>query len=237
MRVQSRIRLLKYAVKSAILGHTPRVYWFARQVIKGHHEPELALLPQLADPERAAFDIGAHFGMWTSALLPHFREVHAFEPIPRLARVLRSGVGGRARVHEVALSDHAGTTTLRAPRAGLGRSTVEPRNDLEGMSDPTQPVDVFDVRTMRLDDMGLPDPAFIKIDVEGHELAVVEGGKELIARARPTMLIELVDCQNPGYEAAIIERLEGMGFHATRLPGSRNVIFRPDGAPPLTTAR
>lgn len=237
MRVKSRIRLLKYAVKSAILGHTPRVYWLARQVIKGHHEPEIALIPQLADQGRVAFDIGAHFGMWTYAMLPHFREVHAFEPIPRLAKVLRSGAGHRAHVHEVALSDHAGTTALRVPRAGLGRSTVEPRNDLGGMSDPTQPVDVFDVRTMRLDDMALPDPAFIKIDVEGHELAVVEGGKDLIARARPTLLIELIDRQNPGYEAAIIARLEGMGFDATRLPGSRNVIFRPRGAAPLKPAR
>lgn len=234
MRFQSRLRLLKYAVKSAILSRTPRAYWMARQVVKGHHEPELALLAQLADHNRAGFDIGAHFGMWTSAMLPHFREVHAFEPIPRLAKVLRAGVGKRAHVHEVALSDTAGTTTLRVPRAGLGRSTVEPKNDLHGMSDPTQPVDVFDVRTMRLDDLHLPDPAFIKIDVEGHELAVIEGGKELIARAKPTLLVELIDRQNPGYAAALTTRLEAMGYEATRLPDSRNVVFLPPGARPLT---
>lgn len=233
MRLPSRLRLLKYALKSAILARRPDLYWRARRAIKGHHEPELELLPHFADPLRAAFDIGAHFGMWSSAMLPHFGSVHAFEPIPRLARVLQKGVGKRATVHPIAVSDKAGTMSLRCPRAGLGRSTIEPNNDLAGMSDPTQPIDTFEVRVAKLDDLNLPDPAFVKIDVEGHELCVIDGMRGLIERAHPTLLIELVDRLNPGYAEALTTRLEHMGYRATRLGDSRNVIFLPPGAPSI----
>ncbi|MEV9612698.1 FkbM family methyltransferase, partial [Klebsiella pneumoniae] len=46
------------------------------------------------------------------------------------------------------------------------------------------------VPTVRLDDYDKRRVGFIKIDVEGHEVAAVEGGLELIARDRPTILVE-----------------------------------------------
>lgn len=51
------------------------------------------------------------------------------------------------------------------------------------------------VRTIPLDkllDIGIKDtPALIKIDVEGAEYLVIDGGKELIKKSKPTLFIEI----------------------------------------------
>jgi len=228
MRPSSRLLLAKYALKSAILSRRPELYWRTRRLFLRHHEPEIALVSRFADPARAAFDIGAHFGIWTDAMRPHFREVHAFEPVPRLARVLRAGLTRRGvTVHEVACSDASGTTTLRAPRAGLGRSTIEQNNRLEGMKDPTQRIDTFEVPTVRLDDLALPDPAFVKIDVEGHELAVLRGAERLLKRARPALLLELVESVNPGHTAEVDKFLDESGYARSPLATGLNALYLP----------
>ena len=47
------------------------------------------------------------------------------------------------------------------------------------------------VATRRLDDFNLVGIGFVKIDVEGHEFAVLEGATELLDSQRPTVLIEV----------------------------------------------
>jgi FkbM family methyltransferase len=127
----------------------------------------------------------------------------------------------------VAVSNRNGRTTLRAPVIGWGRSTVEPQNTLAGLRDESAAVREIDVPMVRLDDMDLPDPAFIKIDVEGHELAVLEGAQALLARARPVLMMEMEDRHAPGTRAVILDLLAGLGYTCLRLPGSENRLFLP----------
>jgi hypothetical protein len=42
-----------------------------------------------------------------------------------------------------------------------------------------------------LDDFGFQECSFLKIDVEGHEVEVLQGAIETIARTRPRILIEV----------------------------------------------
>lgn len=228
MRFASYVLLAKYALKSALLARMPLTYYRVRGFLGLKVERELRLVACFADPSRPAFDVGTHFGVWSAAMVPHFSAVHAFEAMPRLAEMLRRGHrGGRVIVHEVAVSDSNGRTTLRAPVIGWGRSTVEPQNRLAGLRDESSPVREIDVTMARLDDMNLPDPAFIKIDVEGHELAVLEGARALLARARPVLVMEMEDRHAPGKRAAILEFLTRLGYTCLRLPGSENRIFLP----------
>jgi hypothetical protein len=82
--------------------------------------------------------------------------------------------------------------------------------------------------------------SFVKIDVEGHELAVVKGGMQLIERERPVLVIESEERHHSGAPGEIMQLLIGLGFRALELrdgrltevrsPGerqSRNLVFVP----------
>ena len=49
----------------------------------------------------------------------------------------------------------------------------------------------MEIELRRLDDQGHGGVGFIKIDVEGHELAVIQGARRLLERDRPTLLVEI----------------------------------------------
>lgn len=48
-----------------------------------------------------------------------------------------------------------------------------------------------EVQSYRLDDLSISDVGFIKIDVEGYELEVLQGAKKTIASSRPNLIVEI----------------------------------------------
>ena len=225
MQLKSYLRLAKYAAKSRVLSLSPAVYWRARKLLKGHGEPELKLVPVLCRKDSTAVDIGAHFGMYSYWMREHSAEVHAFEPVPRLAKVLAAGHrrDGRVSVHEGALSATTGEATLRAPIAGLGRSTIEVSNALEGMKDPTVTIDERSVTTWTLDEFELQRVALIKIDVEGHEESALQGALATLAKWRPALIVELEERHNPGCIERVTQLLAPLGYERYQFDGRRLV--------------
>jgi hypothetical protein len=65
----------------------------------------------------------------------------------------------------------------------------------------------------RLDDYGLHRVGCLKIDVEGHEEAVLEGARETLRTSRPNVIVELQEDRNPGRIAAVQKRLEALELH------------------------
>src|SRR6185295_16151644 len=70
----------------------------------------------------------------------------------------------------------------------------------------------LEVETRRLDEFAIANCSFIKIDVEGHEEAVLDGAPALIAAQRPVLMIELVEAFNPGVVARLAERYTAMSY-------------------------
>ena len=85
-------------------------------------EPELRILREFVPVGCMAIDVGANRGYYSWALSGVGATVEAFEPNPVLARFARTKLGRRARLHEVALSDHEGVATLYVPRRASGSS-------------------------------------------------------------------------------------------------------------------
>ena len=177
-------------------------------------EPEMRLLPALCDPAKPSVDIGANEGGYAWHMRRLSRGLHVFEPLPELARRLSNGfaLDRRVAVHQVALSDRVGTVQLRVPiqgdRANTGLATIEPGNDLHGAG-----LQQFDVPMRTLDSYALQNIGFIKIDVEGHELAVLRGATGLIEASHPAFLIEAQDLHRADAVTSITSFLEGFGYH------------------------
>jgi FkbM family methyltransferase len=159
----------------------------ARELRRG--EPELRLLPELVDPARAAIDVGANRGVWTHQLAALCPKVYAFEPNPKMFAILDAAKPANAEVRPIGLSDRTGVASLNVPRSRRGYSNQHASLEMNWSSGQT--FGVVEIATARLDDLDLEPCGFIKIDVEGHEAAVVAGALDLIARDRPTLLIEL----------------------------------------------
>jgi FkbM family methyltransferase len=179
--------------------------------------PELHLLRLLSDPSRLSVDVGANCGQYAAFLARHSKACIAFEPNPELARRIEETYGtSGVRVHACALSDKDQDVTLSIPVVnGVEHSalaTIESDNRVGDL--PTRTVAV---RCRRLDDFGLEPVGVVKIDAEGHELAVLHGARGLIERDRPSFLIEAEERHKPGSVNAICHFLGRRSYRAFML--------------------
>jgi FkbM family methyltransferase len=189
-----------------------------RRLSRANYEREMELLDLLCDRNRPGIDIGAKIGMYTYRIRAHSSEVIAFEPIPMFNRILRTVFEGkRGRIEPYAVSDRRGTAKLLLPYGHdgtpkFGRSTIDPSNRFDPQVIARN--DEIEVETRRIDDYNLADAGFIKIDVEGHELAVLAGAEATLARHTPNLLIECNEEHQPDAVKRLGEWLDGHGYTA-----------------------
>ena len=188
---------------------------YARRIrLWTQNEPELCILPALCSRDRLSLDIGAHQGLYVWHLLPISKRVVAFEPLPQMSKILRSRYAGRVRLEQVILSDQEGKGELRHPKDRYGLATVEESNSLSISTG--RVIERIAAPMKTLDSFALHDVGFLKIDVEGHEEAVLRGGIDMIARERPNLLIEVEERHSPQSLTrirALLERLAYSGYY------------------------
>jgi hypothetical protein len=81
----------------------------------------------------------------------------------------------------------------------------------------------FEVQQFKLDDFNLGDIDYIKIDVDGYELNVLNGAKETINKYKPILVIE----QENGEDSAINFCVNNFNYEIVDWDEShRNVIMR-----------
>jgi FkbM family methyltransferase len=162
----------------------PARYLYHR--IRGTLERELSLLGQLVPRGHTAIDIGANWGCYTYYLSKFCRSVEAFEPIPECAKGIQAFRGRNITVHAVALSSATGERELYVPSYNGA-----PNWGYATFKKVLCPAVTLVVPVRTLDEYNFKDVAFLKIDVEGHELAVLEGAANTINRERPVILVEI----------------------------------------------
>jgi FkbM family methyltransferase len=134
-------------------------------------------------------DVGAYVGLYALAAAPRAGRVLAFEPNAaaraRLERNVTLNGAANVVVDGRALSDSAGARKLWVG-GDTAWSTLR-----EGWLAGSEPVEV-EATTLdsEVDRLGL-EPAFVKVDVEGHEVDVLRGGAATIAAKRPVVLCEV----------------------------------------------
>jgi FkbM family methyltransferase len=168
----------------------------------------MKLLPYLCDRNKVSVDIGACLGIYTMGMLCHSKSCVTFEVRPQQAAGLEKmfrEMQAPVTVHSAALSDSTGSLQLRVCCSDFGRSTVS-GHELPGA------VDTITVESHRLDDYNLTNVGCIKIDVEGHEEAVLEGAQKTLAASLPNILVELDDNRDPGRIDSVRRRLAALKY-------------------------
>jgi len=198
-----------WLLKTEVIRGYPQVY--LRLLIReiGYPDPELRLLSSLCEKTKCSVDIGAYMGDYAFHMLRYSEHCHVFEPRQKAIQKIRERLEGTSlplTLHKVALSDSGGEMSLRIPQCA-GRSTLETSNPLENLDEYRTTVPV-----RCLDDYELGEVGCIKIDVEGHEEAVIRGGIDTIRRDRPSLIIEAEERHNSGVVGKLDSLLGKNGY-------------------------
>lgn len=182
-------------------------------------EQEYERLAEFVSPGDWVLDIGANVGIYSarlSELVGPEGRVFAFEPIPDTFELLAANAQHfpfpNATLLNVAASDTASLARMNIPHwdAG-GQNYYEAHIVANG--------DGTSIFTLPVDALHVPQPVqLVKIDTEGHELAVLRGMTELLARDHPTLIVEA----NSG---EVVDFLAKFGYESQRDPNSANYVF------------
>ena len=165
------------------------------------HEAEitgLALFPPGHWPHlRWVVDVGANVGQWSNALLDLIspEKLIMIEPGPDSFAKLTEKFGAKANIelHNVAIGETDGVTTLRVTRDSTGASVLPPRAEMRELIGGNWTVENEVQCPMRkLDTLlaGLPEISLLKIDVQGYEKEALAGATEILRKTK-FLLIEL----------------------------------------------
>jgi FkbM family methyltransferase len=150
----------------------------------------LDMLPPWVDPRVGlVVDLGANEGEWTASALRVFPglEILAVEPGWEPLGVLQPRFADRPNVTIVphAVAAVAGTATFHRTESSVFASLLPPRNSLSDLypESPVAVTETIEVPTQSLDELvGERPVSVLKLDVQGGELAVLEGGGRTLER-------------------------------------------------------
>lgn len=171
-------------------------------------------LMRLASPGDHAIDVGANIGYMSLVLaraVGKTGRVTAFEPHPEIFADLQANVAASVvEPVQAAVSAEPGMATLNVPAEfgfNRGVATIE---EVGGQAA------AIDVRKVTLD--GVVGAAgrigVLKIDVEGHELSVLQGAKGLLEERRITHIV--FEEHHPA-DSVVIVHLRGAGYDVLRI--------------------
>lgn len=202
-------------------------------LVTGRIDPKLDawISAAVAGKDGVFIDAGANVGYFSLLALSKMRSgtAHAFEIDPRTLRCLkltksRGGLDNLV-VHDCGLGAANGFAGLN-PEKELGWTHVNFNSD-GGPRFAIRPLDDFS------GEFAGKKVIAMKIDVEGMELAVVRGGRGILAEHRPLVVSEAIDVNMARYGASVRELVEFMaslGYASRRLEGTDDptLVFTPD---------
>lgn len=177
------------------------LYW---KGIDSYEHITIHLFPRLLKHTRVFFDIGANTGIYTliAGSQDHEIEVHAFEPVDiayvPLTKSININKFRKVYANQIALSNFDGTSEFNLQKTvdstiPLGSSLRKDMGDSANMR-------IIKVKTQKLDtyvhENNISRIDLMKVDTEGTEDKVFEGGEKTINEHRPVILCEVLSNTN-----------------------------------------
>ena len=192
------------------------------RAIKHNYEPEIKLVKEFVVKGTDGLDIGVYQGIYSYEISKYAKTVHAFEFNPIIYPFLNRNIYkiiNNIKLYNFGLSNKNGKTILRIPIRNklakeenyeeffeMGRATIHDKNEFSEFR-------TFSVNVKKLDDFRFENPiSFIKIDVEGHELEVIEGAIATINRNKPILLVEIEERYSKRKVIDTIKFVNALGY-------------------------
>ena len=143
---------------------------------------------------RVCLDIGSNIGQWTRPLSKKFESVICFEPNPNF--------------RECFVKNITEANVILWPY-GLSDTEHKAKQDFNSTQLRNKDGNI-DCRT--LDSFGLTNVDFVKIDVDGFEVPLLNGAKETLSRNNPVINIEMKRDKRSGVVTKCESILKGLGY-------------------------
>jgi FkbM family methyltransferase len=139
-------------------------------------------------------DIGSNVGQWTRPLKQRFKKVDCFEPNPMFRECFTRNIPlDNVQLHPYGLSDRPHTASQ------VFNQTV--------LKD-----DPGDIECRTLDSYNFTDIDFIKIDVDGFEIPLLEGARKTLQTNSAVINIEMKTDKRPSIVARAVTILQSVGY-------------------------
>jgi FkbM family methyltransferase len=167
------------------------------------------------------YDIGAFHGLFTLLFAQTARQVISYEPsaenYARLAGNVELNRLHHVTLRNVGLGDNRETATMLSSRLLPGAAHI----GAEATGGSKMRSERVSITTLDEDirEMNFPPPGFIKIDVEGAELAVLSGARNTLLASRPQLFLEIHGATLESKQenvAAVVGYLHEMGYQHMR---------------------
>jgi len=218
-------------IRVAVMLFRDASWILASEEIESEIRRAFTLVLDLLQPS-VFWDVGANIGFYSWFVRNHasIRQVVMFDPDPTnfelLTRTIHNNRISNCRVMNLALADQSGEASFLLDLASGATGSLEAisqRGNESSLHHAYEMSDSITCRTATIEGLiaeGVPPPDFMKIDVEGAEHLVLEGGRTYIAQWHPTMIIETAN-------HVLVEQLVASGFSAFKID-AENWLFVAD---------
>lgn len=214
---------IEFFIKNLFLSEPYLLKKRAERFYKKQTEREICYLPNLINKSSASIDIGVYRGVYSYFLSKESEYVYAFEANPLLIQKLKKGFQKykNIKIENLAVSSNQGFANLKIPFRNqnidysdyeelyqLGTATIHEKNNLANTK-----FQSFEIEKIKLDAYSFDHKiGFIKIDVEGHELDIINGAKKLISKDKPNLMIEIEEQHTGVSNIEIIKQIKELGY-------------------------
>ena len=164
---------------------------------------------------RNALDIGSNIGQWTRPLAKIFDKVICFEPNPNFRGCFRKNISeANVVLHPDALSSHSHTAEQGKTDTHLNHTVgdTEPRDG--------------DIKCRALDSFKFTEIDYVKIDVDGFEVPLLEGAKETLTINSPVINIEMKRRKRPLTTRRATKILNDLGYEYVKTTKSDEIWIK-----------
>ena len=214
---------IEFFIKNLFLSEPYLLKKRAERFYKKQTEREICYLPNLINKSSASIDIGVYRGVYSYFLSKESEYVYAFEANPLLIKKLKKGFQKykNITIENLAVSSSQGFTDLKIPFRNqnidysdyeelyqLGTATIHEKNNLANTDFKS-----FEIEKMNLDAYTFDHKiGFIKIDVEGHELDIIKGAKNLLLKDKPNLMVEIEEKHTGIPNIEIIKEIKELDY-------------------------